>query len=81
MTKSGIYGPNTVGLGAGPKEVEKSHTGPRPKLKLAVRWSLDKVTRVQFPENNGNRPGTNPEHRKWNDVRFFPRGMEFEQDF
>ena len=39
------------------------------------------MTRVQYPENNGNRPGTNPEHRKWNNVRFFPRGMEFEQDF
>ena len=48
---------------------------------MAVRTSLNKVTRVQYPENNGNRPGTNPEHRKWNDVRFFPRGMEFEQDF
>ena len=50
-------------------------------LKISVRGSLNKVTRVQYPENNGNRPGTNPEHRKWNDVRFFPRGMEFEQDF
>ena len=39
------------------------------------------MTRVQYPENNGNRPGSNFEHRKWNDVRFFPRGMEFEQDF
>ena len=50
-----------------------------------ILWSLieanDKVTRVQYPENNGNRPGANPEHKKWSDPRYFPRGLEFEQDF
>ena len=49
-----------------------------------ILWSLieanDKVTRVQYPEDSGNRPGANPKHKKWSDVRYFPRGIEFEQD-